>query len=96
MGTTLILVSVLLAVWVVWLVRRHRYLSQWDHFPGYKGWQALPILGHMHMLGTKPICALFDMQKRFGDVFRLDFGQFPTIVIANYEDGAEAFKSEVK
>ena len=81
---------------ILWIVRRHRYLQQWDHFPGYKGWQALPVVGHAYLLGGQPIRELLELQKKFGDTFRLDVGNTPTIILGNYQDGADAFKSEVQ
>ena len=89
----LLVIAVLLLI--VYVIRRHIFLSQWNHFPGFKGWEALPVVGHSHKLGNKPIYALLEYQKKFGDTFRLDLGHCPTIILAGFEDGSEAFKSEV-
>ena len=87
----IVLIATLL---VIWFIKRQLHLSQWDHFPGFKSWQALPVLGHAHKLGDDPIKALLEYQKKFGDVFRLDLGPGPMIILAG-EDGIEAYKSEV-
>ena len=86
---------VLVVILSTWVISRHLHLSKWDHFPGYKSWQALPLLGHAYMLGSKPMHNLFKMQATFGNIFRLDFGPNPTIIIADFKEGQEILKSDV-
>ena len=80
---------------LIWGIKRYLYLSQWDHFPGFKGWQALPLLGHAHKLAEEPIYKLLEYQKKFGDTFRLDLGPTPLIVLAGFKEGCEVYRSEV-
>ena len=95
MTLTVILASALALTLSLWVISRHLHLSKWDHFPRYKSWQALPILGHAYTLGAKPMHSLFRMQKKFGNIFRMDFGPIPTIVIADFKEGDDVFRTEV-
>ena len=95
-ASQLLFIVLVLTLIFVWGVKRHLFLSQWDHFPGFKSWEALPVLGHAHKLGEEPIKALLEYKKKFGDVFRLDLGPDPMIILAGYEDGCEIYRSEVR
>ena len=75
--------------------RRHRNLQRWDHFPGPKGIKSLPFIGHAYLLGDDPIRALLGLRDKYGNIFRLDLGSVPCVVIAGYEEGLEAYKQEV-
>ena len=83
----------LILAYMLWA--RQRHLQKWDHFPGPKSYQALPLVGHAYMLGDDPINALLEMQQKYGNVFRLDVGPIPNIVIAGLDEANKAFKSEV-
>jgi len=90
----LIFALVFLIVNELW--KRHKKLAAWNHFPGPKGWQALPFMGHSYMLAPKPVQALLKMQKQYGDVFRLDLGPTPTVIVADYDLGKKMYKTEVR
>ena len=68
---------------------------RWDHFPGPKGWQSLPFIGHAYLLGNDPIKGLMELKKKYGNVFRLDLGETPNVVIAGLKEANESYKSEV-
>ena len=88
-------IILLLTLCILWLLKRYIYLRKWNHFPGAKSYQALPLIGHAYKLSNDPIGELFKMQKKHGDIFRLDVGSTPTIVIAGLNEANEVFKSEV-
>ena len=46
--------------------------------------------------GHKPLDTLYDFQKKYGDIFRLDVGGLPTVFISDPEELKEAFKKEVR
>ncbi|KAK8495674.1 hypothetical protein V6N13_100098 [Hibiscus sabdariffa] len=48
---------------------------------------ALPIIGHLHLLGAEPTLArtLAAMADKYGPVFTIRFGLFPTLVVSNHE-----------
>jgi len=77
------------------LWRHFRYLSKWDHLPGHSSWTSLPLIGHMYRLGTTPIESLHALNRRFGDVFRLDSGPWPAVWLCDYDQITEAMKKEV-
>ena len=80
---------------VLLLFKHYSNLKKWDHFPGAKGYQAFPLIGHAYMLGDDPIKALLQMQKKHGNIFRLDLGPTPGIIIAGLDEANTVFKSEV-
>jgi len=86
--------ALFLAVSFWW--RRRRFLAKWDHFPGPKGNEALPFLGHSFMLAEGPIKVALEMTKKYGKVFRLDLGPTPTVIVADYDLAKEMFKSDVR
>ena len=84
----------LLVFVLVILIRRIFYLSKWNNFPGFKSWCSIPLLGHAYRLGSDPIGNLYKYQKQFGNIFRMDIGKFPTVIICNYKDAQEVYKKE--
>ena len=74
------------------LIQRWIKLRKWDHLPGYSSISSIPLIGHGLKLGTDPIKAAFEMQHKFGNLFRCDFGGFPTVFLCDYETIDEAFK----
>ncbi|KAJ4824006.1 hypothetical protein Tsubulata_033103 [Turnera subulata] len=46
----------------------------------------LPLIGHIHMLGSKPTHRVFgDMADKYGPVFTIKLGVHPTLVVNNWE-----------
>ena len=40
-----------------------------------------PIVGHLHLLGKFPQLTFLEMAKRYGDIFRIRVGKWPTLVL---------------
>jgi len=68
---------------------------RWDHFPGPKSWQAIPFLGHSYLLAKGPIEAMLEMKEKYGEIFRLDLGPKPTVIVADFELAKQLYKTEV-
>ncbi len=76
---------------------RWRRLSAWDHFPGFKAHQSLPLLGHVRKLGgddEAQLERLEELRRKFGPIFRLDFGDTPTIFICGSEQIKRLYKMD--
>ncbi|KAH7437710.1 hypothetical protein KP509_05G085200 [Ceratopteris richardii] len=43
----------------------------------------LPIIGHLHLLGTKPHRSLWELSKRYGPLMSLRFGSVPVIIASS-------------
>ncbi|KAK7271270.1 hypothetical protein RJT34_27021 [Clitoria ternatea] len=54
------------------------------------GPRALPVLGHLHMMGNLPHRTLEAWSKKYGPIMSLSLGQVPTIVVTSPE-AAEVF-----
>ncbi|XP_023730910.1 cytochrome P450 93A3 [Lactuca sativa] len=54
---------------------------------------ALPIIGHLHLLGPSPHQAFHKLSLKYGPVFRLFLGSKPSVVFGSPETGKELFKT---
>ncbi|XP_067928523.1 cytochrome P450 1A1-like [Watersipora subatra] len=43
---------------------------------------SLPLIGHLHLLTVQPHVALMNMQQKYGDIFKIQFGPYPAVVIS--------------
>ena len=46
---------------------------------------SLPVIGDLHWIGTQPHLSLTEMQKRYGDIFRVRIGQLPVMVLSGLQ-----------
>lgn len=74
-------------------VRRLRRLSRWDHFPGYKSYSSVPLAGHVWRISNF-LQHFRQMQADHGDLFRLDWGDRPTVYVCSHELASEALSSD--
>jgi len=89
----LVLIVLGLLGFLVW--RHYKYLSVLDHIPGHSSWTSLPLIGHMYILGRKPVEVLHEHRKKYGDIFRLDSGPWPTVFFCNYEQITSTMKQDI-
>ena len=80
---------------VVWVIRRLKHSAKWDHFPGHRSHTSLPLIGHSYLFGTTPLECLNENREKYGDIFRLDFGNFPTVWLCDYDDVSDTFKQDI-
>ena len=50
---------------------------------------ALPIIGHFHLLGSKPYQSLHKLSLRYGPLFQFYFGSIPSVVVSSGEMAKE-------
>ena len=90
------IIEVFIFVITALFLKRLFHFNKWNHFPGASGWTSLPWIGHGYLFGEDALQTLYDFQKKYGDVFRLDLSGHPTVFIADFEAVQEAFKKEVR
>ncbi|BBN12670.1 protein MpCYP829F4 [Marchantia polymorpha subsp. ruderalis] len=59
--------------------------------PGPRG---LPMIGHLHLLGTAPHQTLLAMSQKHGHIIRLNFGVYPTVVVSSPDLAREVLKTQ--
>ena len=74
-------------------VRRLKHLSRWDHFPGFKSYSSIPLAGHVWRISNF-LQHFRQMQADYGDMFRLDWGDRPTVYVCSHELASEALSSD--
>ncbi|KAE8709343.1 Detected protein of confused Function [Hibiscus syriacus] len=74
----------LLIAYYIWR-QRHKHDEGKLLAPEVSG--SLLIIGHLHLLGAQPTLArtLASMADKYGPVFMLRFGLFPTLIVGNHE-----------
>ncbi len=92
MNTLLVILMVLFILRIAYKYCKDYW--RYGHLPGFVGVSSAPIAGHAYKLGNKPLETLFECRRRFGDVFRLDVGDTPTVFIADYDTAKDAFRQE--
>ncbi|XP_060604951.1 cytochrome P450 1A1-like [Ruditapes philippinarum] len=82
-GIVLTLITLLVLSW--WT----KWFSKKRYPPGPWGF---PILGHLPLLGEKPELKYLQWRRKYGDIFRIRFGSWETIIVNGHEaikDAAE-------
>ncbi|MED6155597.1 hypothetical protein PIB30_006463 [Stylosanthes scabra] len=90
--TILPLALALILLWRIMKKSSHEQL-QAPELPG-----ALPLIGHLHLLGTKtPLARTFaSFSHKYGPIFRIRLGSFPAIVISNKDGIKDCFTTNDK
>ncbi len=84
--------ELLLFMLVVFIVKKYKDNLKYNHIPGPSPWLSLPLMGHGYLLGFNPPRTLLEMKEKYGDIFRLDIGNSPTIWLCTYDLTKEAFR----
>lgn len=81
---------ILFLIWLVSVVVVHalftKYRTRVRRPPGPL---ALPIVGHFHLLGSKPYQSLHKLSLRYGPLFQLFLGSIPCVVVSSPEMAKE-------
>ncbi|XP_024520383.1 cytochrome P450 71A1-like [Selaginella moellendorffii] len=86
-GTAAIFLS-----WIAWSLffapRTRIYRGNLPPSPGF----ALPIIGHLHLLGKLPHVSFIELAERYGPCLMLKLGSYPCLLISSPEFAREALK----
>ncbi len=80
---------------VAFVARKWLQAQKYKDFNGPSPFLSFPFVGHGYLLGSDPASKLHEMKRNYGDVFRLDVGDLPSVVFTTYEQIKEAFSKEV-
>lgn len=80
----------LTTVCVVYLLLKHFNKEIPGGLRQLPGPTPLPIIGNLLELGSKPYLSLTEMSKRFGDVFQIQIGMRPVVVLSGNETVRQA------
>nr|KAG5689227.1 hypothetical protein BaRGS_014883 [Batillaria attramentaria]KAG5689232.1 hypothetical protein BaRGS_014888 [Batillaria attramentaria] len=84
-STALLLTGVVLLLsLLLWL-----YPRQSSHLPPGPGF-ALPLLGHLHLMGKDPLATFRKWRRQYGDIFSLYMGRQLTVVLNGHKVIKEA------
>ena len=83
-----IFITLLIGVAIYVVVEYFIHLTQLTKFPS--GPFPLPLIGNLHLLGTKPHEALKRLSRKYGDVFSLSFGSKRIVVVNGITPAREA------
>jgi len=87
--------SAFLTVVILWFTHKWRQAQKYADLPGPAWYLSLPLVGHAYMLGSNPCTKMFELREKYGDIFRLDVGSFPSVFLTSRTLFNEAFKKEV-
>ena len=87
----LVLVIVVVILYMIDHVKRN---AKYEDLKGPSHWLSLPLVGHAYLLGTDVDGTLKKYQKKFGDIFRFDVGNIPTVFLCDFATVQEAYKLE--
>ncbi|RKO83449.1 cytochrome P450, partial [Blyttiomyces helicus] len=78
-----------LSLAALWQLSRSSKSPKLQKFPAPA---ALPILGHLHLLGDLPNVTLAKLAREYGDIMVLQLGTVPTVVISSPDIGRTLFE----
>ncbi|XP_078431922.1 cytochrome P450 93A3-like [Wolffia australiana] len=82
--------AALVAAVILWAVFS---LSKGPKFMRPPGPRALPVIGHLHLLGPRPHQTFHKLFERYGPIVSLRVGSTPTVVVGDVATAAEFFKT---
>lgn len=77
-------------VCLVFLILQHFHNEIPEGLSRVPGPSALPIIGNVLEMGSKPYLSLTQMAKRYGDVFQIQIGMRPVVVLSGSETVRQA------
>lgn len=81
---------VLFLIWLTSVVVVHALFTKyWTRVRQPPCPLALPIIGHFHLLGSKPYQSLHKLSLRYGPLFQLFLGSTPCVVVSSPEMAKE-------
>ncbi|OMO70127.1 Cytochrome P450 [Corchorus olitorius] len=84
----------LFLIWLVTIILFRTILIKWRGKPRLPpSPRALPIIGHMHLLGPIPHQALTKLANRYGPLIYFYIGSKPCVLVSSHELAKEVFKN---
>jgi hypothetical protein len=89
-----------LALWILpalaiaWLAYKWLQAQKYSDLPGPAWYLSLPLIGHSYLLGSNPCSKMFELRTKYGNIFRLDVGSFPTVFLNSRALLNEAFRKD--
>ncbi len=87
--------TLLVILVVVYLTRKCIVNQKYKEFSGPNPYLSLPLVGHGYLLGSDTAAKFMELRKEYGDIFRFDLGDVPTLVLTTYDLMKEAFQKDV-
>ncbi len=87
--------AIFLLLLAVLILRWLRHAVKWKGFPGLSPFKSVPMVGHTYVFrGKKQQDVLAHHRARYGNVFRLDVGGVPTIILCQESDVHAVYSDE--
>ncbi|KAM9700026.1 cytochrome P450 1A1-like [Menidia menidia] len=84
----------LMTLCVVYLTLKHFRTEVPEGLRPLPGPKSLPIIGNLLELGSKPYLSLTEMGKRYGDIFQIQIGMRPVVVLSGSETVRQALTKQ--
>ncbi|MEQ2169466.1 Cytochrome P450 1A1 [Goodea atripinnis] len=84
----------LVTVCFVYLMLKHFHREIPEGLRQLPGPSSLPIIGNLLELGNKPYLSLTEMSKRYGDVFQIQLGMRPVVILSGYKTVKQALTKQ--
>jgi len=85
---------VLLVILTLWFTHKWMQAKKYADLPGPAWYLSLPLIGHAYMLGSNPCTKMLELREKYGDIFRLDVGSFPSIFLISKSLLNQAFRKD--